>query len=84
MDWHAAIAKVTPYIVQITTPQGSGTGWLVSQSKTSPLCGIATARHVISHAHYWEEPIRVIHAGTGKTILLHDKERSIHTETNLD
>jgi len=69
--WHDVVELVAPYVMRIWTPQGSGTGFLVSNSKNTPLCGIATAEHVISHAHYWQEPIRIEHQVSGKTMLVH-------------
>jgi hypothetical protein len=54
-EWHEIVDLVTPYVVRIWTQQGSGTGFLVSVSKSSPLCAFATAAHVIAHAHYWGE-----------------------------
>lgn len=33
LEWHAAVDLVTPHVVRIWTPQGSGTGFLVSLSK---------------------------------------------------
>ena len=84
MEWHQAISKLTPYVVRISTPQGSGTGWLVSRSNTSKLCGIATAAHVIDHAHYWEEPIKIYHPSSKKSIVLRPTERSVHIDPDLD
>jgi hypothetical protein len=84
MDWHQAIKKLRPYVVKISTPQGSGTGWLVSRSTTSNLCAIATAAHVIDHAHYWEEPIRINHVESGQSVVLRAADRSIHLESQFD
>jgi hypothetical protein len=57
-EWHNIVELVTPHVIRIWTPQGSGTGFLVSISKSTSLCAVATAAHVIAHAHYWEEPLR--------------------------
>ena len=84
VEWHEAINSVRQYVVRISTPQGSGTGWLVSRSSTSNICAIATAGHVIDHAHYWEEPIRLHHLASGQTVVLRAAERSIHLEPLLD
>jgi len=56
MQWHEAVEIVTPHVVRITTPIGSGTGFLIARSKNGNVCGVATAAHVIDHAHYWEQP----------------------------
>ncbi|MBI5873147.1 MAG: trypsin-like peptidase domain-containing protein [Candidatus Omnitrophica bacterium] len=80
MKWHQAIEKMNNLVVRISTPQGSGTGFLVSHSTVKPVCGIATAAHVVDWAHYWEQPIRIDHFASGKSLLLHHNERSIHIE----
>lgn len=76
-EWHQVVETLTPYVVRIWTPQGSGTGFVVSNSKTSPLCAIATADHVVNHAHYWEEPLRIEHQASGKIVLLRPAQRAI-------
>lgn len=83
-QWHDIVDLVTPYVLRIWTPQGSGTGFLVSNSKSTPLCAIATAAHVIAHAHYWEEPIRLEHLVSGKTLLLRQIDRSIRIVDEKD
>ncbi|MCX6901128.1 MAG: serine protease [Verrucomicrobia bacterium] len=82
--WYESVEKLTPYVVRIWTPQGSGTGFIVSKSKNTPLCAVATADHVISHAHYWEEPIRVEHIASGKTLFLRKDDRAINTDSQTD
>ena len=83
-EWHEIVDIVTPYVVRIWTPQWSGTGFLVSISKSTTLCAIATAAHVIAHAHYWEEPVRIEHQASGTTLLLRQNDRAIHIETEKD
>lgn len=83
-EWHHAVTQLQPHVVRISTPEGSGTGWLVSRSKTFPLGAIATAAHVIDHAHYWEEPIRIFHFGSEKSILLRPAERSVQLHQDSD
>jgi hypothetical protein len=77
MDWYEAIELVTPYVVRILTPGGSETGWLMSRSGTTSLCGVATAAHVIDHAHEWDEPIRIVHPASGGSVLLKPDERAV-------
>src|SRR5688572_22786322 len=84
MQWHEAVEAVTKHVVRITTPQGSGTGFLVSRAKDGVICGVATAAHVINHAHYWEQPIRLQFADSGQTILLRQPDRAIIVEENRD
>jgi len=76
-EWHETVDLVTPHVVRISTPEGSGTGFLVSATKSTQLCAIATAAHVVSHSHYWEEPIRIEHQASGKTRLLKVGDRAI-------
>lgn len=82
--WHAAIDQLTPHIFRIVTPDGSGTGWLLSVSTIVPVCAIATAAHVIEHAHYWEEPIRLHHVSSGETVLLRPPDRAINIHEKTD
>lgn len=83
-EWHQVVEKLTPYVVRIWTPQGSGTGFVVSNSQTTSLCAVATADHVINHAHYWEEPIRIEHQSSGKTVLLRPAQRAINNSPHAD
>jgi hypothetical protein len=83
-EWFKIVEELTPYVVRIWTPQGSGTGFFVSSSNSIPLCAIATAEHVISHANYWEEPIRIEQISSGKTIILHHTERAINAQLKSD
>jgi hypothetical protein len=84
LAWHEIVRRVTPYVVRIKTSQGSGTGFLVSRSAIHPLCGIATAAHVIDHAHYWEQPIRIEHHQSGKSVLLRPGDRGVILEAAMD
>lgn len=84
MEWSEAIDKLKPYIVRISTPLQSGTGFFVSQSTTSHLCAIATAAHVVSHADWWEEPIRLFHPASGKSRILRESDRVVHVHEKLD
>lgn len=83
-QWYEIIEKLTPYVVRIWTPQGSGTGFIVSNSKNTQMCAVATAGHVINHAHYWEEPIRIEHIASGKTLMLRQSDRAINTKEETD
>ena len=84
MEMFEAIEKIRPHVFSISTQDSSGTGWLVSLSKTSALCAVATASHVVNHAHDWELPIRLVHAETGKNILLRSQDRVIVLGDGLD
>jgi hypothetical protein len=69
---------------EISTPRGSGSGFLISNGKQNAICGIATAAHVIDHAHYWEEPIRIDHVTSGKSIVVRRNERAVMLDPERD
>ena len=83
-EWHEAIDAVGPHIVRLKTSIGSGTGFLVSTSQTTGLVAVATAAHVVAHAHYWEQPIRVEHETSGKSLLLRPGDRAIKIHEHYD
>lgn len=60
MDWHVGFDQVSQYVMKIETPSGYGTGFLCHYSDNKELIGIATAKHVIGHADYWKQAIRII------------------------
>ncbi len=84
LDWDEAVELVEPHVVRIMTPEASGTGFLVSLSENGGICGIATAAHVVAHAHYWEQPIRIEHKASGKTLLIRSTDRAIFPDDSKD
>ena len=84
LPWHQAFEHVKSHVVRISTPSGSGTGFLVSRSTVSNVIAIATAAHVIDHAQYWEQPIRVEHFESGKSLLLRHSDRAVFLEADRD
>ena len=84
LQWYEAVEKIQPYVFKISTPRGSGTGFLISVQKNEPVCAIATAAHVIDHAHYWEEPIRIDHSISGKSVLVRHRKRAVFLDANRD
>jgi len=84
ITWSQAAEIITPHVVRISTPLGSGTGFLISNSQNNTICGVATAAHVVDHAHYWEEPIRIDHLASGKSVVTHRTERAVFLDTNRD
>lgn len=84
LPWHVAFEQIQSYVVRISTPSGSGTGFLVSKSATSDVIAVATAAHVIDHAQYWEQPIRVEHFASGKSVLLRHLDRAVFAEADRD
>ena len=59
MNWDQVVQKVTPYVVKIETPAGSGTGFLFAYNEDHSWCGVATALHVVSAADEWQQPIKI-------------------------
>ncbi|MBN1169384.1 trypsin-like peptidase domain-containing protein [Candidatus Woesebacteria bacterium] len=84
MEWREGVEILEPYIVSVNTPNCSGTGFAIAYSSNLELCGIATAAHVISHAHYWEEPVRLTHYTTKESVLLRQADRFIFLNQAAD
>lgn len=84
MEWHEAIDAVWPHVYRITTPQGSGTGFLLRASSSRQLIAVATAAHVIDHAHFWEQPLRLEHVESGASVLLRHDQRAIRLSYETD
>ncbi len=82
--WASALEFVKKYAFKIATPGGSGTGFMLTAPNSQGFCGVATANHVVSHAHQWEEPIKLIHAESGDTVILHNAERFIFANAQQD
>lgn len=77
LEWYTVFDRLKPHVVRISTTRGSGTGFLFMQGRRSHLCAVATAAHVIDHAHRWEEPIRIEHSESGRSVLIREGDRAI-------
>jgi len=84
MEWYEAVEIVESHIFKISTPRGSGTGFLLSSEVDGFMCTVATAAHVIDQAHYWEENIRIDHFKTGTSTLLRQPDRAIFIDSEHD
>lgn len=84
IDWSDVVDYVAPYIVKISTPVASGSGFLLSSQSKTNICVIATAAHVVDHAHYWEEPIRIDHPYSGKSLLVRQHQRALFVDPARD
>jgi hypothetical protein len=84
LSWHEAVELIEPYVVKISTPIGSGSGFLFAQSSKSEICAVATAAHVVNHSHLWQQPIRILHYSTGKIAFLKEEDRAIILDNRLD
>jgi len=76
LEWFEALENVRNFTFKIITPQGSGTGFLITLREQN-ICGIATAYHVIDHAYTREEPIKLLQTTTNKTLLLRAADRYV-------
>jgi hypothetical protein len=72
--WSETVELITPYVVRISTPRGSGTGFVIFSAKASNICAVATAAHVINHSHYWEELTRIDHVHGARSDSLFEPE----------
>lgn len=84
MNWDQVVKKVAPHVLKIETPSGHGTGFLFMYNDTSTWCGIATAAHVVAHADDWQQPIKIIHPHSGKTVFLKQDTRVIYRDFKTD
>lgn len=84
MEWHQAFDVVKEYLVRVVTPRGHGTGFYLSHTMYEGDCFIATAAHVIQHAHEWEQPIRIEHYASGKSKLLKSPNRFLFEDARND
>ena len=84
IQWFEAVVLMQPHVVRIRTPHGSGTGFLLSVGTNSPFCVIATAAHVVEHAHSWEEHIKLDHHSSGQSILVRSTDRAIFIDEKMD
>jgi hypothetical protein len=57
---------------------------MISNGRKNSLCGIATAAHVVDLAHRWEEPIRVEHVSSGKSLVVRRDDRVVRLDQNRD
>lgn len=84
MNWHAAVAEIAPYVVKIETPSGHGSGFLCLYNEERTFCGIATAYHVVRHADYWQQPIRISHELSDEPVFVPEGNRVIFTDAQND
>ncbi len=84
MNWNSIVDKVAPYVVKIETPSGHGTGFLCLYNQDKTFLEIATARHVVSKADEWQEPLRIRHYPTSTTQFFKESDRAILSDPNTD
>ncbi|AFL73254.1 trypsin-like peptidase domain-containing protein [Thiocystis violascens] len=84
LEWYEAVDALKPRMVRIATPVGTGSGFLLPWQSKSGLCAVATAAHVVDHAFYWEQPIRLDQVETGNSVLIRQEQRAIFSNALLD
>ena len=84
LSWQDAIDIIHPYVVKISTPLGFGTGFLFAHSADNSIVAVASAAHVLSHAHEWQQPIRLYHPSSKKDVFLKEEDRAIVLDSDLD
>jgi hypothetical protein len=83
-EWYEVVEAINPYLFRIVTQDGYGTGFFLCMANNRQLCGVATAFHVIAKAFEWGLPIRIEHALTKKTRILHPNNRYIEFDAARD
>ena len=81
-DWADAVKQISDRVVQIRTPQVSGTGFLLYHSDSVRV--VATAAHVVDHVHEWDEPLRLRHPSSDAKVFLTAAERAVFVDNSHD
>jgi len=84
VNWSECHRRMLPYVFEIETPSGSGTGVFFAYTQEETLIAIATAAHVVEHAEDWKQPIRLRQHISGKTRFLEDAKRVILLDRRRD
>lgn len=83
-NWSNVVNRIIPYIVQIETPNGRGSGFLCVYNYDKTYCGVATAQHVVDHADEWHQPIRITRETTKEQVYLNVTDRVIFKDSFRD
>jgi len=84
IEWSDAIEMISPKVFKISTQDGFGSGFLLYNSENNDICSIATAAHVVSHAHAWRLPIKLQFSNSNEEIYITDQDRAILVNEDLD
>ena len=82
MDWHQQVEVVTPHVTKITTPETSGTGFLVLRKGNR--FGVATAAHVVSDAIALQRNITIHHDAFETPLTLGESARITLIHPDID
>ena len=81
-DWANALRVVRKHVVQIKAPNSHGTGFLVATSGN--IVGVATALHVVRRADELQQPIRITHFDSHRSVVLESEQRLISKIEKMD
>jgi hypothetical protein len=84
MPWHKAYKKIAPYVLKVETPEGSGTGFFFAFNNDRTLVAVATALHVVEHAHDWQQPIKLTQVHSRKQLFLPVSHRVVLPDYQRD
>ena len=85
LAWQGALKLLQNRVFKIRSPQGHGTGFHIGNfGRNGQLCAVATAYHVLRSVDDWGEPVKIIHAQTGKEVLIKEDDRAIFTYPDKD
>ena len=82
--WNMVVETVQPHVVRLSTPSGWGTGFFLANAAGGTITAVATAAHVVQHAHLWEDPIRIHHPASGAAAVLRHNERAMRVDAESD
>lgn len=79
MTWQQCVDIVKPHVVRLTTPDCYGTGFMAYRRNRWVV--VATARHVVDHAHDWGLPIKIHwNSLSPVTVTVEDRVLLVHPE----
>src|SRR5215207_6888607 len=84
MNWQPVHELVKNHVVRIETQDGTGTGFLFGYNKDKSIAAVATAAHVVGHAHLWRQPLRLIHQATQQEVFLPYERRIVFIDHGRD
>ncbi len=84
MAWTSSIQALMPHVVKISTPNGSGTGFLSFYGADKSFFGIATAAHVVHYADEWQLPIKLFNEASNTESMLLPHQRRIFLNVARD
>ena len=84
MNWTNRVEIMRPHVVRITTPVGSGTGFILHIDEKENKLTIATASHVVRDAAAWKQVIDIHHDAFEKPITAWASKRQVLLHPRFD